>query len=204
MSWYSTAESSGEIEEGWRVASSFQNLRKEYKHSINRAFNSKLKSLVLLLLLALAACSQPTPTARPTPTAPITRTTPHITTPRPITPTPRPTSTPRPSPTKTRAPTATPTRIANAITVALDAYLGNLQKQGQFSGTVLLARNQRVIYQNSFGYANRTATIPFTNDTQFRIGSITKQMTAAAILKLQAEGKLNVQDPICNYISACP
>jgi len=79
-----------------------------------------------------------------------------------------------------------------------------MQKQGRFSGSVLIARNHQILYQNSFGYANRTARIPFTNDTQFRIGSITKQMTAAAILKLQAQGKLNVQDPMCNYIPACP
>ncbi len=173
--------------------------------SINLTSVSKRKSLILLFLLVLVGCGQSTPTARPTPTAPvITRTTLDITTPRLITPTPRPSSTPRPSPTKTRAPTATPTRIANPVTAQLDAYLGALQKQGRFSGNVLIARHHQIIYQNSFGYANRTTRIPFTDDTQFRIGSITKQMTAAAILKLQAQGKLNVQDPMCNYIPACP
>src|SRR5260370_36956344 len=46
--------------------------------------------------------------------------------------------------------------------------------------------------------------MPNQPGTRFRIGSVTKQFTAMAILLLQEQGKLHVQDPICEYISRCP
>jgi CubicO group peptidase (beta-lactamase class C family) len=52
--------------------------------------------------------------------------------------------------------------------------------------------------------ANREWDVPNTPDTKFRIGSITKQFTAMSVLLLQDQGKLNVQDLICQYIDDCP
>lgn len=85
-----------------------------------------------------------------------------------------------------------------------DEYLTTITKQGRFMGSVLVARDGKVIYSKGYGMANIEFDIPNTPQTKFRLGSITKQFTAAAILLLQERGKLSVQDPVCKYIENCP
>ena len=72
------------------------------------------------------------------------------------------------------------------------------------SGAVLLAHKGDVLLSQGYGLADREQKIPNTAQTRYRIASITKQFTAMAILILQAQGKLDVQDPICEYIPGCP
>ena len=85
-----------------------------------------------------------------------------------------------------------------------DAYLSKLTKAKLFSGSVLLERNGKVLVRKGYGKADREKHLVNTAQTKFRIGSLTKQFTAMAILILQARGKLNVQDRICTYFSRCP
>jgi CubicO group peptidase (beta-lactamase class C family) len=72
------------------------------------------------------------------------------------------------------------------------------------SGTLVAARGGERIYCEGFGMANRKARIPASCDTVYDIMSMTKQFTAAAILKLQMMGKLEVTDPIGTYIGPVP
>ena len=74
----------------------------------------------------------------------------------------------------------------------------------RFSGTILLARKGVPIIAKGYGWANAEWEVPNTPQTKFRLGSITKQFTSMAILQLQEQGKLKVQDPICSYVSPCP
>ena len=83
-------------------------------------------------------------------------------------------------------------------------YMAAVVKVDHFMGSILVARNGKVIVAKGYGMANLKKHIPNTPDTEFRIGSVTKQFTAMAILMLQARGKLNVQDPICKYVPKCP
>jgi CubicO group peptidase (beta-lactamase class C family) len=69
---------------------------------------------------------------------------------------------------------------------------------------VLVAKNNEVIYRKAFGYANLELDVPMKPENIFRIGSITKQFTAAAILKLEEEGKLSLQDDITKFIEDYP
>jgi len=69
---------------------------------------------------------------------------------------------------------------------------------------VLVARNGEILYQNGYGMQNIKKRLPVTPETEFRIGSITKQFTAAAILKLQEEGKLSVTDKLSKYYPDFP
>ncbi len=69
---------------------------------------------------------------------------------------------------------------------------------------VLVAQNGKVIYQKGFGFASLEHRVPITTETKFRIGSITKQFTASAILKLQDAGLLSVQDPLSKFIPDYP
>ncbi len=71
---------------------------------------------------------------------------------------------------------------------------------GQFNGAVLVAENGKVIYRNAFGLANMEWGIPNTTETRFRIGSITKQFTAALALQLVEQGKLKLDAKLSEYL----
>ncbi|HEY9629527.1 MAG TPA: serine hydrolase domain-containing protein [Coleofasciculaceae cyanobacterium] len=85
-----------------------------------------------------------------------------------------------------------------------DTYLSKLTKARLFSGSVLIARNGKVLVRTGYGEADHEKHVVNTAQTKFRIGSLTKQFTAMAILILQAQGELNVHDRICTYLSECP
>ncbi|MFN0106827.1 MAG: serine hydrolase [Bryobacteraceae bacterium] len=83
-------------------------------------------------------------------------------------------------------------------------YMAAASKAGAFMGTVLVAQDGKVLFSNGYGYANAEHNVLNTVDTKFRLGSITKQFTALAVLQLQEQGKLNVFDPMCDYVENCP
>jgi len=86
----------------------------------------------------------------------------------------------------------------------LDAFVETQTKSAGFSGAVLVAKDGKVVLSKGYGLANAEWDIPNTPQTKFRLGSITKQFTAAAILLLQEQGKLSVQDAVCKYVDPCP
>jgi CubicO group peptidase (beta-lactamase class C family) len=97
------------------------------------------------------------------------------------------------------------TTVSNQeLTARVDEYVNNLVRQNRFSGAVLLARDGKVVLSKGYGMANLEDAAPNTPQTKFRLGSITKQFTAVAILMLQERGKLNVQDSVCKYVENCP
>ena len=74
----------------------------------------------------------------------------------------------------------------------------------QFMGAVLVAHGDHVLFSKAYGSANLEWEIPNTVDAKFRIGSVTKQFTAAAILLLAERGKLALHDPIGKYYAEAP
>jgi CubicO group peptidase (beta-lactamase class C family) len=74
----------------------------------------------------------------------------------------------------------------------------------QFMGPVLVARGDEVIFDEVYGSANLEWNIRNTRDTKFRIGSMTKQFTAAATLLLEERGKLKIDDPIKRWYADAP
>ncbi|HYA33209.1 MAG TPA: serine hydrolase domain-containing protein, partial [Candidatus Bathyarchaeia archaeon] len=86
----------------------------------------------------------------------------------------------------------------------LDQYMSALTDAGRFSGAVLVAQNGTVLLSKGYGMANYECSVPNTPQTVFRIASNTKQFTAAAIMKLQEQGRLNITDPITKYIPDAP
>jgi CubicO group peptidase (beta-lactamase class C family) len=73
-----------------------------------------------------------------------------------------------------------------------------------FMGSVLVARDGKVILNQGYGFADLEWKIPASPTTRYRLASITKQFTAASIMLLQERGKLNIQDPIRNYLPEAP
>src|SRR5437667_6285638 len=74
----------------------------------------------------------------------------------------------------------------------------------QFMGSVLVARGNEVLLSKGYGSANLEWDIPDTPTTKFRLGSVTKQFTAASILLLEERGKLKVEDPVKKYLPDAP
>jgi CubicO group peptidase (beta-lactamase class C family) len=73
-----------------------------------------------------------------------------------------------------------------------------------FMGSVLVARNGEVLLNEGYGSANLEWDVPNTPTTKFRLGSITKQFTAAAILLLEEQGKLTLDDLVKVHMPDAP
>ena len=86
----------------------------------------------------------------------------------------------------------------------LRARLRALADSGQFTGAVLVAQGDRVLLRQAYGPASLTTGAMNAPDSRFRLASDSKQFTAAAILRLQDEGRLSVNDPVCRFIDPCP
>lgn len=139
----------------------------------------KFKSLVFVLLaFALPCCSS-------------AQTAPAIT---PLTNTPNPVSV-----------TMTPSAPSDQeIAEQLDSFLTKITANLSFSGSALVARDGHILLNKGYGEADRERKTPNTAQTRFRIGSLTKEFTAMAILILQDRGQLDVRDRVCVYFSDCP
>ena len=75
---------------------------------------------------------------------------------------------------------------------------------GAFTGGVLVAKGDEVLFRQVYGFADRSLGTPLQLDSRFRLASVSKQFTAAAILRLQDDGVLSVDDPVCRWIDPCP
>lgn len=82
----------------------------------------------------------------------------------------------------------------------IDDLVARYHSFGQFNGAVLAADNGKVIYKKGVGLANMEWNIPNEPDTKFRLGSITKQFTAALIMQLVEQGKLKLDGKVSDYL----
>jgi CubicO group peptidase (beta-lactamase class C family) len=90
------------------------------------------------------------------------------------------------------------------IASLLDNYMQAQVNVNEFTGTVLVAKKGKIIYEKAFGLADREWNIPNTIQSKFEIGSITKQFTAACILQLAEQGKLSLDDKLSKYFADFP
>jgi CubicO group peptidase (beta-lactamase class C family) len=86
----------------------------------------------------------------------------------------------------------------------MDEVVQSYARDKTFMGTVLVARGGEVLLSKGYGSANLEWNIPNTPATKFRLGSITKQFTAASILLLAERGKLTLEDPIKKHMPDAP
>jgi CubicO group peptidase (beta-lactamase class C family) len=104
----------------------------------------------------------------------------------------------------TALPLAAASGAEGAAAVRIDAVASAYAALGRFSGSVLVAKDGAVILSRGYGEASREHNVAVTPRTKFRIASLSKQFTAAAILKLESEGKLKVGDPIVRHLPDYP
>jgi len=90
----------------------------------------------------------------------------------------------------------TKSKSESTIRHEIDAYL----KSVDFNGSALVAQGGEILVSRGYGMANFELDVTNTPQTKFRIGSMTKQFTAMAIMQLQEQGKLGVDDHISKYM----
>ena len=90
------------------------------------------------------------------------------------------------------------------IAAKTDEYMNAFVKVKGIGGAVLLARDGKILVSKGYGSANAELNVPNASNTKFRIGSVTKQFTSAAVMILQERGKLSVKDAACKYLENCP
>jgi CubicO group peptidase (beta-lactamase class C family) len=86
----------------------------------------------------------------------------------------------------------------------LKRHLEKLTRDNLPGMAVLVARDGKVVFQGGFGFADIGKKTPVTAETKFRIGSVSKQFTAAAILRLAEDGKLSLDDKLEKYFPGFP
>src|SRR5512145_2730201 len=86
------------------------------------------------------------------------------------------------------------------LTAAIDRHLRGEEQRGTFSGSVLVARGETVLFSAGYGFADVSRRKRVTAETRYYVASISKQFTAAAILKLAEAGKLRLDDPITRFL----
>ena len=94
--------------------------------------------------------------------------------------------------------------VAQNTNSRMDQVVQSYVANNQFMGSVLVARGNDVLLDKGYGSADLEWNIPNTPDTKFRLGSVTKQFTAASILLLEERGKLSVNDPVKKYMPDAP
>lgn len=85
-----------------------------------------------------------------------------------------------------------------------DEYMSSYANAQRFSGQVLVAANDTIVFRKAYGFADWEKRLPMTLDTPCVIFSISKQFTAAAVLLLQERGRLKVDDRIRKYMPDLP
>jgi CubicO group peptidase (beta-lactamase class C family) len=85
----------------------------------------------------------------------------------------------------------------------IEAYAETVADAG-FAGTLLVAQNGEVIFARGYGLADEAAAVPIARDTAFDTGSLSKQFTAAALLRLAEDGALELEQSLSEFFDDVP
>lgn len=96
------------------------------------------------------------------------------------------------------------TVMAQSPVPEMEKLMAMYAEQKWFSGSVLVVQKGKVLLSKGYGMANYELDVPNTPQTKFRLGSVSKQFTAVAILQLQERGLLNVHDALSKFIPDYP
>lgn len=93
---------------------------------------------------------------------------------------------------------------AEPLAARIDRRVRTYADAGLFSGVVLVARGETIVYEKAFGLADRTFNVANTPGTKFHIASVSKPITAAAVLLLAERGKLDLEWPVSRIVPGIP
>ena len=86
----------------------------------------------------------------------------------------------------------------------IEKFVAPYLQMQDFSGAILISENGKSLFKKGFGFSNYETRRPNTPQTRFRIGSLNKQITAAAILLLEEKGKLKTEDTVSKFFPGFP
>ncbi|HCQ91707.1 MAG TPA: penicillin-binding protein [Clostridium sp.] len=95
-------------------------------------------------------------------------------------------------------------KVLDKISININNYLNDLVEKEKFSGAILVSIKGEKIISKGYGMANYELDVLNTSKTKFRIGSVTKQFTAVAIMQLFEKEKLSLDDTLDKYIPDYP
>ena len=93
---------------------------------------------------------------------------------------------------------------ALTATQSINSLMTKLHEQGYFDGAVVVGRGHEIVYEAGFGYANVEEAALFTPATPTDGASMAKTLSSAAIMILQAEGRLALDEPAASYLPELP
>jgi CubicO group peptidase (beta-lactamase class C family) len=103
------------------------------------------------------------------------------------------------------------TALASPATFAADSFTAEVKAEAErraaaeeFSGSVLIAKDGKTLFQSAYGYADRDGKILNGLDTRFRFGSMGKMFTAVAVMQLVQAGKISLDAPLGKYLTDYP
>ncbi|GAB2986146.1 hypothetical protein GCM10027049_26660 [Mucilaginibacter puniceus] len=91
-----------------------------------------------------------------------------------------------------------------SIPVNLNRYINEASQNNEINANVLIADNGQILYKKSYGYKNIAGKELLNDSTRFPLASISKTITAVAILQLMEQGKLQLDDPLVKYLADFP
>ncbi|MNK15423.1 Penicillin-binding protein 4* [compost metagenome] len=98
-------------------------------------------------------------------------------------------------------PVAIQSQNLKSIVDPIKTHLKNLEKENNLSGVVLIAKDGKPIYRETFGFSNLPDRVKNKPDTKFNLASINKMFTAIAIMQLVESGKISLQDKVGKHLT---
>lgn len=90
------------------------------------------------------------------------------------------------------------------LATQIDALFTQRNKKGIFNGSILFAKNGKVVIKKTYGYSDLRTKTPLKLNTKFQLASVSKQFTAFAIILLKEKKYLNYDDPVSKYLKDFP
>lgn len=91
-----------------------------------------------------------------------------------------------------------------SVAASIDTLMTDLHERGLFNGAVVVGRDDEIVYERGFGLANVDEGVPFTPDTPSNGASMGKTLTNVAILMLQEDGLIDLDDLVTKYLPEFP
>lgn len=101
----------------------------------------------------------------------------------------------------TRESAAFTVSFTKSLEAEIDAIFNQAYPVNSPGATVLIAKDDKILYRKAFGMANLELKVQMKPESVFQLASITKQFTSVAILILMEQGKLSLEDPLSKYIT---
>ena len=105
---------------------------------------------------------------------------------------------------KSQSISAYPASVTKDVSVKIDSVLKRFNKRQDFNGSILVAKNGKLIFTNEYGYADFSKKTKIDKNSVFQLASVSKQFTSTAILILYERGLIELDDQVVKYFNEFP